>query len=176
MDCNPATFLCPRDSPDRNTGVGCHVLLQGIFLTQGSNPYLLCLLHWQAGFFNTSTTKEAHKRYVCTCAESLQSCPTLCDPMTEPARLFYPKDSPGKNTGVGCHDLLQGIFPTSRLNLNLQHWQADCLPLNHLGRELVVELQIAQPALKSPSKAFVYKIPVSSPRNLSDFLEFSFSL
>ena len=28
-------------------GVGCHFLLQGIFLTQGSNPHLLCLLHWQ---------------------------------------------------------------------------------------------------------------------------------
>ena len=32
-----------------NTGVGSHVLLQGIFLTQGSNPHLLHLLHWQAG-------------------------------------------------------------------------------------------------------------------------------
>ena len=32
----------------KNTGVGCHLLLQGIFPTQGSNPRLLCLLHWQA--------------------------------------------------------------------------------------------------------------------------------
>ena len=30
-------------------GVGCHVLLQGIFLTQIWNPHLLCLLPWQAG-------------------------------------------------------------------------------------------------------------------------------
>ena len=30
-------------------GVGCHALLQGIFPTQGSNPCLLCLLHWQMG-------------------------------------------------------------------------------------------------------------------------------
>ena len=29
--------------------MGCHALLQGIFLTQGSKPHLLCLLHWQAG-------------------------------------------------------------------------------------------------------------------------------
>ena len=29
--------------------MGCHVLLQGVFLTQGSNPHLLCLLCWQAG-------------------------------------------------------------------------------------------------------------------------------
>ena len=32
-----------------NTGVGCHVLYQGIFPTQGLNPLLLCLLHWQVG-------------------------------------------------------------------------------------------------------------------------------
>ena len=35
------------DSPGKNTGVGFQTLLQGIFLTQGSNPRLLCLLHWQ---------------------------------------------------------------------------------------------------------------------------------
>ena len=34
---------------DKNPGVGCHFLLQGIFLTRGSNPRLLYLLHWQAG-------------------------------------------------------------------------------------------------------------------------------
>ena len=43
---------------DKNTGVGCHFLLQGIFLTQGWNPGLLRLL--QSGrFFTTSTTWEA---------------------------------------------------------------------------------------------------------------------
>ena len=34
-------LLCPWDSPGKDTGVGCHFLLQGIFLTQGSNPGLL---------------------------------------------------------------------------------------------------------------------------------------
>ena len=42
-------LLCPWDSPGKNTGVGYHFLLQGIFLTQELNPCLLCLLHWQAG-------------------------------------------------------------------------------------------------------------------------------
>ena len=37
--------LCPWDFPGKSPGVGCHFLLQGIFLTQASN---LCLLHWQA--------------------------------------------------------------------------------------------------------------------------------
>ena len=43
---------------------------------------------------------------------------------------------PGKNTGVDCHFLLLGIFPTQGLNLCLLHflhWQADSLPLSHLG-------------------------------------------
>ena len=36
--------------------------------------------------------------------------------------------SPGKNTGVGCHSLLQGILLTQGLNLHLLHWQADSFP------------------------------------------------
>ena len=45
----PTRLLCPWDSAGKNTGVGCHVLLQGIFPTQGWNPRLLHLLHWQVG-------------------------------------------------------------------------------------------------------------------------------
>ena len=40
-------------------------------------------------------------------AKSLQLCPTLCDPIDGCPRLPCPWDSPGKNTGVGCHFLLQ---------------------------------------------------------------------
>ena len=42
----------------KNTGVGYHFLLQGIFLTWGSNPGLLCLLHWQADFFTSSARQS----------------------------------------------------------------------------------------------------------------------
>ena len=42
-----------------------------------------------------------------------QSCPILCDPMDcNPPGFSVLGDSPGKNTGMGCHALLQGIFPT----------------------------------------------------------------
>ena len=40
---------------------------------------------------------------------------------------------PGKNTGVGCHALLQGIFPTQGWNPRLLRWQVDYLPLSHQG-------------------------------------------
>ena len=45
---DPARFLYPWDFPSKNTGVGCCSLLQGIFLTQETNPSLLCLQCWQA--------------------------------------------------------------------------------------------------------------------------------
>ena len=51
----------------------------------------------------------------------------------QPTRLLYPWDSPGKNTGVGCHFLLQGIFPTQGLNPRLLHCR-DSLPLASTGK------------------------------------------
>ena len=56
------------------------------------------------------------------CAKSLQSCLTLCDPTDcSPPGSSVHGDSPGKNTGVGCHFLLQGIFPTQGSNPGLPH-------------------------------------------------------
>ena len=49
------------------------------------------------------------------------------------ARLLCPWDFLGNNTGVSCHFLLQGIFPTQGSNPSLLHWQADSLSLHHLG-------------------------------------------
>ena len=48
----------------------------------------------------------------------------------QPARLLCPWDSPGKSTGVGCHALLQGLFPTQGWNPRLLslEWQAGSLP------------------------------------------------
>ena len=51
----------------------------------------------------------------------------------EPTRLLCPSDSPGKNTGVGCHTLLQGIFPTQRSNPDLLHCRLILYHLSHPG-------------------------------------------
>ena len=70
--------------------------------------------------------KEGKKRLV------IQSCPALLQPHgLLPARLLHPWNSPGKNTGVGCHSLLQGILPTQGSNLGLLQWQADSYCLSH---------------------------------------------
>ena len=45
-------------------------------------------------------------------------------------------DSPGKNTGAGCHFLLQGTFATQGSNLRLLCWKADSLPAEPLGKPL----------------------------------------
>ena len=72
----PTRLLCPWDSPGKNTGVGCHSLLQGIFPTQGSNPGLLrcrqtlyCLSHqgspWQVN------KRQPPAQHTDTCCGSL---------------------------------------------------------------------------------------------------------
>ena len=58
---------------------------------------------------------------VVVCAQSLQSCPTLQSYKLLPARLLCPWDSPGKNTGMACHFLLQGIFLAQGSNQHLLH-------------------------------------------------------
>ena len=54
---------CPWDSPGKNTRVGCHALFQGIFPTQGLNPHLLRLLHWQVGSLPLVLPGKPHDRY-----------------------------------------------------------------------------------------------------------------
>ena len=51
MDCSLPGSSVHGDSPSKNTGVSCHALLQGIFLTQGMNPSLLWFLHCRKIFY-----------------------------------------------------------------------------------------------------------------------------
>ena len=53
-----------------------------------------------------------------------------------PTGLLQPSDFPGKNTGVSCHFLLQGVFPTQGSKLHLLHWKADSLPLEPPGKPI----------------------------------------
>ena len=58
----------------------------------------------------------------------------------QPARLLCPWNSPGKNTRVGCHSLLQGIFPTQGLNLGLLYCRRILYQLSHQGSPCVMRL------------------------------------
>ena len=76
-----------------------HSTKRSLFPTQGSNLCLLCLLHCQASSSPLAPPAAA--------AKLRQSCPTVRPHRRQPTRLPRPWDSPGKNTGVGCHFLLQ---------------------------------------------------------------------
>ena len=66
-----------------------------------------------------------------------QSCLTLCDHMDcSPTRLLCAWDSPGKNSEVACHSLLQGAFWTQGLNSGLLHWRQIVLPSEPQGKPL----------------------------------------
>ena len=72
---------------------------------------------------------------LCSCSVP-QSCLTLRPRGLQPTRLLCLWGFLGKNTGVGCHFLLQGIFSTQGSNprlLRLLHWHVDSLLLGHLG-------------------------------------------
>ena len=49
-------LLCPWDSPGKHTGVGCHSLLQGIYLTQESSLHLLCLQHCRRTLYPSASS------------------------------------------------------------------------------------------------------------------------
>ena len=161
----PARLLCPWDSPGKETGVGCHALLQGIFPTQGQDSRI-------AGrFFTIWATREASSFldflliqvtteywiefpvlysmfslviyfiHACMHAKWLHSCPTLCDPMD-----WSPQGSSvhwifqARTLKVGCHVLLQGIFFTQGSNLHLLcllHWQVGSLPVAPPGKPIL---------------------------------------
>ena len=116
--------------------MGCHSLLQRIFPTRDWN-HAFCIRALTGEFFTTSTTWEAPQSTMSCVVLFLvtQPYPTLCNPMdcSQPGFSVH-GDSPGNNTWVGCHALLQGIFPTHRLNAVLPHCRVDYLPSEPQGK------------------------------------------
>ena len=106
---------------------------------------------------------------MCVCSvlsSSLQHCGL------QTTRLLWPWNVPGKNTGVGCHFLLQEIFPTQGSNPNLLcplHGQVDSLPLRHLGslvtsyKELQAVYREYMLHTKRASFLFPFFLPVYLP-------------
>ena len=69
-----------------------------------------------------------------------QSHPILCNPMDRsPSGSSVLGDSLGKDTGVGFHSLLQGVFPTQRLNPGLPHCRRILYQLSHKGSPRILE-------------------------------------
>ena len=92
--------------------------------------------------------------YACLCSVA-QSCLTLCDPM-DGSPLGSPghDDSPDKNTGVSCHFLLQGIFPTHGSNPGIPHCRQILYHLSHQGSPNILQWE-----------AYPFSRGTSQPRN-----------
>ena len=87
---------------------------------------------WSVRIFISVLFVLCYIEYTCLilkmqCESESVSCSKVSDSLRPhglyPTRLLCPWDSPGKNTGVGCHALLQRIFPTQRSNLGLLHFR-----------------------------------------------------
>ena len=90
--------------------------------------------------------------FVCLVA---QSGPTLCNPMDcSPPGFSVHEDSPGKDSEVGCHALLQGVFPTQGSNPGLLHFRQILYHLSHQGSPWILEWV-----------AYPFSRGISRPRN-----------
>ena len=156
----PARLVPPWSSPGKSTAVGCHVLLKEgllVLLLSRFSRVRLCATpetaalqappslgfsrqeHW-SGLPCPSPMHESEKwkwsRSVVS--DSLQS------HGLQPTRLLHPWDFPGKDTGVGCHFLLQRIFPTQKLNWGLLHCRQMLYPLSHQASKVDNNYSLAE--------------------------------
>ena len=83
----------------------------------------------------------------------VQLCPAFCDHMDFPARFSHPWNSPGKNTGVGCHFLLRGYLCHPGIKPGSPALQADSLMLSQVIVNNIILL------------TYVFTMPTASPIN-----------
>ena len=121
MDCVAHQAPLSMEFSGKGTGVGCHSLLEGIFLTQWSN---LSLLHWQADSLPSEPPGKPE-------SES-ESCSVVSNSV-RPNGLHGQWNSPGQNTGLGNLFLLQGIFLSQDSNQCLLHCRWILYQRNYQG-------------------------------------------
>ena len=96
MDRKSLMGYCPWDSPDKNTGVGCHFSLQGIFPTQGSNPGLLICRQILYHLSYKEPIKRSQMFYSFLCFTSL-----IVEKKMATHSVFLPGKSHGQRSLVG---------------------------------------------------------------------------
>ena len=84
-------------------------------------------------YFAYSLQLYSSRSFKSYCCLVTKSCPSFVIPWAIAHSLLCPCGFPGKSTEMGCHFLLQEIFPTQRSNLLLLNWQVNSLPLSHRG-------------------------------------------
>ena len=149
----PTRLLCPWYSLGKNSEVGCHALSsRGSFRPRdwtlvsytarrvltaelpGKPPHTLYLYLYSMHYSNTCHLQCGWSvNILCESVSHSAVSHSLWPHRLKPTRLLCPWNSPGKNTGVGCHSLLQGIFPTQGSNPGLLHCRQILYHLNLQG-------------------------------------------
>ena len=150
---------CPWDSPGKNTGVGCHFLLQCMKVKSESKVAQSCPtlsdpmecslpgssthgifqargLEWSAIAFSN---REMRNLQLSGIQENESESHSVLSDSWWPHGLYSPWNSPGQNTGIGNHSLLQGIFPTQGSNPGLAHCRWILYQLSHKGSPTILE-------------------------------------
>ena len=131
------------DSPGKSTGVGCHFLLQGIFLTQGSNLCLLHFLHWQAGSLPPVPPGKLLTR---TSQRDPWSC--TCQDIAHPT--WYTRASRNIPSGppfTRRTDLIAALLPGRRSSLSFQIQPLLPSPLHFFSRILLLVIHRSSPSI-----------------------------
>ena len=140
------SFVCPLEQWFSNIMHQDHLMTQlGSFCQyiwlESGNLYLTSSCSPRITLWDPPQSIQYNPRYranewLSEWVKSLSRVQLFVTPWTVAHQAPPPWDSPSKSTGVGCHFLLQGIFPTQELNPCLLYWQVDSLPLSHLGSHL----------------------------------------
>ena len=117
----------------KNTGTGCHFLLQGIFLTQGSNSHLL---HWQAG--STPEPPGNLLLVLCVC-QSFSHVLLFATPCTVAFQAPLSREFSRQEYWSGLPVPFPGDLPDPGLEPRSPTLRADSLPLSHQGSPLLVQ-------------------------------------
>ena len=120
----------------KREGISVHIQLMHCLVQQKLTQHCKMILSNKRNFHHLFRWEILWGRM---CINLLQSCPTnsLWPYGLQLTKVLSPWDSPGKNTGVGYHALLQGIVPTQEMSphqLHLLHLQTGCLPLAPPGK------------------------------------------
>ena len=134
----PTRLPGPWDSPGKNTGVGCHFLLQCMKVKSESEVAQWCLTPSDP-MDCSPPGSSVHGIFQARVLEWVaivfaQSCPVLCLPMD-----CSPWNYLRQNPGVGSRSLLQRIFPTQKSNPGLPHCRLILYQLSHKGSPRILE-------------------------------------
>ena len=173
-------LLCPWDYPCRNSGAGCHFLLQGIFPTQGWKSSLLCLLHGQVGSLALPLLGSPHRELHGRCCSQQQVCEGLTQADKSTSKVAH---SPAWQAGDGCwlctssraHRVSPrcGSIPPPEDGTPQRGTRA-ALPVPtssgfHAGRRSHVTcISVSEPPQRKTTADFLFQHPTPSPQDGAD--------